>query len=208
MKLLVDVDAVAKLAHWNLLDALPLLTKVPFAQCATLSSAKYRAQRAIENPDGKLFHSKDAAIAAIAAIRGMTASIESIETLLPVLQDLPGIDAGEAVLLSATANSESIRLLTGDKRALRALSQLPLESRVGFSGKIIVIEQVLLAALSQFGIDELRKRVCPHKDLDKAVGIAMGSKCDAPESSVRDGLNSYVNEIAQACAPSLLAKFS
>ena len=205
MRLLVDVDALAKLAHWKLLEELASLTGVPLTQCATLTSARYRAKRAIAKPDKKLFRTTEAAQIALAAADCMTGQIDPRNELIPVLQDIPGIDAGEAVLLSATAGSPDAQLLTGDKRALRALSQLNSEHLAKLAGKIIVIEQLLLATLNQHGINRLRELVCPHKDIDKAIGIVMGSRCDASESAVREGLNSYIREIASSCSPSLLA---
>lgn len=204
MKLLIDVDALAKLAHWSLPEELPTIVGVPLSQCVTLTSMRFRAQRAQLKPDGKLFHSTDAANAAIRTMDHMLPSLPADIQLLPFLQNLTGIDAGEAVLLSALS-APGARLLTGDKRALKALAELMAYQRAHFSGKIVVVEQVLLAALKLHGIDWLRERVCPYKSIDKAVGIVMGHRCDASEKSVREGLESYINELRQAAAPSLIA---
>ena len=205
MKLLVDVDALAKLAHWGMLERLPAFTGVPLAQCATLTSARFRAQRATEKPDGRVFHSKEAATAALRAINQMMAPLSPEAQHLSILQGIPGIDAGEAVLLAALT-ADGVRLLTGDKRALKALADLEASRRAPFAGKILLIEQILLAGLTQHGIEWLRERVCPFKQIDKAIGNAMGSHCDASGDSVREGLKSYVRELEQAATPTLICE--
>lgn len=204
MKLLVDVDALAKLAHWRFLEELPSITGVSLRQCATLTSARFRALRAIDKPDGRLFHSTEAAAAALRAMVGMTNPLSPDAQHLPLLQGVSGIDAGEAVLLSALSSGE-MRLLTGDKRALRALASLDTEQRAPFVGKIVTVEQVLLAGLNRHGIDWLQERVCPFRHIDKAIGIAMGTRCDASKESVREGLESYIKELRHLVDPSLIS---
>jgi len=59
--LYVDVDAFSKLAHWNILPLLADLTCHQWHDIATVSSLWFRAQRATEKPDGKLFYTVEAA---------------------------------------------------------------------------------------------------------------------------------------------------
>lgn len=205
MPLLVDIDALCKLAHWRLLSQLPELTGQQWEECATLESAKYRARRSVEHPDGRIFHSTDAAQEALNSILLMTGSISPDAEHMSRLQDLSGVDAGEAVLFAAIACAPDARLLTGDKRALRTISALPKEARASYAGKIVAVEQVLMAALDKYGLERLRLSVCPWKMIDIAVSSIMGSHCDMPESSVREGLTSYINELACLCEPTLIA---
>lgn len=202
MKLAVDVDAAAKLAHWGMLPHLPELLGIDLTECFTLTSLKFRAKKAIEKPDGKVFHSTEAAQAAVDFCAILAAAPEV--TLMPQLQDLQGIDAGEAVLLSAMHLDPQIRMLTGDKRAMRALSAAPPEVREVFVGRVFMLEQLLAIALDRFGLDWLREKVCPYRHIDKAALIVMGSRCDAAEPSVRDAISAYVAEVHRLCNPSLL----
>lgn len=125
--------------------------------------------------------------------------------LLPDLQNMPGIDAGEAVLISAMAARAETRLLTGDKRCLRALAACDPELREPLAKRVLVVEQILLFALDAHGLEWLRGKVCALRHIDKAVSIVMGSKCDSAESSVREGLRSYIDEMNGLCDPRLLA---
>lgn len=202
--LLVDIDAAVKLAHWGLLAELPALTGTPLSDCATLTSLKFRAQRAAEKPDGKLFHTAAAAQAVLDALPQLAQLPVDVE-LLPALQNLPGIDAGEAVLISAMAARPDVRMLTGDKRCLRALAACALEIREPLAKRVLIVEQVLLLALDAHGLEWLRAKVCALRHIDKAVAIVMGSKCDLAESSVREGLHAYIDEMIGLCDPRLLA---
>jgi hypothetical protein len=204
VRLLVDVDALCKLAHWDLLSKLPTLLGVPLANTSTLTSARFRAQNSLTKPDGKVFRNVEAAHVALHAI-GQMAQPLSLDPAASVgFADIQGIDPGEAVLFATLVSSTDVRLLTGDKRALRALSELLPDVRAAVAGKIVIVEQVVEAALNTFGIDWLRERVCPWKHVDTSVSMIMGSRCDLSEQAVRENLASAIGEMRQLCDPSLL----
>jgi hypothetical protein len=206
MRLLIDVDAMCKLAHWNLLDALPMLTGIPWTACAYLASLKFRALKAQGKLDGRLFRVTDAANEVVRVIGLMGAPLTSDKALLPSFQDVTGIDAGEAVLLSSLASTQGAILLTGDKRAMRALAAMDRTARQPFDQRILPIERVLLAALDRHGLEWLRSRVCPWKAIDMAVSVVMGSRCDAHEAAVREALNVYLAEMISFCEPTLIVQ--
>lgn len=157
-------------------------------------------------PDGRIFRTTAAAEEALRAIEQMQPALEPNTAALKDFEDVPGIDAGEAVLLATIAATAGARLLTGDKRALRALAAMAPSVRSSYAGRILLVEQVLLGVLDARGLDWLREHVCPEKDVDKTVSMVMGSRCDAPEQSVREGLASYLNEMRLLCEPSILSK--
>lgn len=204
VRLLVDVDALCKLAHWDLLSELPALLGVPLANTSTLTSARFRAQKSLTKPDGKVFRNIAAAQVALHAI-GQMAQPLSLEPAASVgFADIPGIDPGEAVLLATLVSSSDVRLLTGDKRALRALAALGPDARAAMAGKILIIEQVVEAALNMFGIDWLRERVCACQRVDTNISMIMGSRYDLSEQAVRENLAVAISEMRQLCDPSLL----
>ncbi len=204
MRLVVDVDAVAKLAHWQLLQDLPSLAAAPWAQIGTLPSLQFRARKAVSTPDGKLFRNAAAAQSTMDVLPLMRTLPSADDAHLAPFQGVADIDAGEAVLLAILMTHSGEHLLTGDKRALRGLSRLPLALRSHFAGRIMVIEEVVLSALEMHGIEWLRERICPQREVDLAISIALGSRCDAPLAAVQEGLGSYVNEMRGLCDPSLL----
>jgi len=199
----IDIDAAVKLAHWGLLRRAPALLGIELADCFTLTSLEFRAKKALVSADGKVFQSTDAAQAVLEFIVEIGQAPDT--PLLPELQDVSGIDAGEAVLLSAIAADPRARLLTGDKRALKSLAICSSAVRERFTGRIVIVEEMVLAALNHHGLTWLRERICPHRAIDKTIGIVMGSRCDANEAMVREALESYINEIRSLCTPSLIA---
>lgn len=201
--LVVDVDALSKLAHWNILPLLPNLTGYTWGDIGTVSSLIHRANRATSTPDGKLFQSSEAAKVAVDAISHMGSLAATSPEILDVLSGSNQIDTGEAVLLATIADDPDGRFLTGDKRALRALSGLGCAHR--FAGKILLIEHILWGCLEIKGRDWVLQNICPFRDIDKTITMILGSRCDASVDNLTDGIQSYINEIAVLHNPSLLA---
>lgn len=202
--LLVDVDAMCKLAHWRLLELLPEITGVSLPACSTLTSTKYRAIKSLERPDGKVFFSVDAAHAVVHAVDQFSELPQPDIELLSQFQDIAGIDSGEAVMLARLIEDQKAIFLTGDKRALRAIAAMDENVRTAIAERVLPVECVIKCVLETYGIDELRARVCVWKNVDKAVSIVMGSRCDVGEASVREGLASYLGELKGLCLPPLI----
>jgi hypothetical protein len=199
----VDVDVICKLAHWNILPHLPDVLGCPWNQIATVSSLRYRAQRAIENPDGKLFFTSAAARSVVECMLLMSAMPAPDAAVLEDLNDIAQVDPGEAVLIAVALDNPVGVFITGDKRALRALAQHPLATRL--AGKVVLIEQVLELCLNYKGREWLLARIREHKGIDKAISMIVGSSCDASLENLSAGLCSYIREIGNLCDPSMLA---
>lgn len=201
----VDVDAIAKLAHWNILPLLPELTGYGWDEIGTASSLIHRARRSVSAPDGRLFHASDAAKVAVEAISLMRADLgEASVEILGELSESDQIDAGEAVLLATIANDPNGRFLTGDKRALRALAGLDCARH--FIGKIMMVEHIIGLCLEAKGRDWLLQNVCPARNADRSISIILGSRCDASLDSLKDGIESYIRDVAVLHNPSLVVE--
>ncbi|MEX3691911.1 hypothetical protein AB3X91_09215 [Paraburkholderia sp. BR14263] len=200
--LYADVDALCKLAHWNVLPHLPELTSFPWDSIATVTSLRFRAQRCMERPDGKLFHSTDAAAEVITHMKLMAAATAPDPDILAELSGLSQIDEGEAVLLSLTMGDPEGIFLTGDKRALRGLAHHRICPR--FSARVLVLEQILAQCLRKYGREWVSANFCPHKHIDKSVSAILGSRCDATIESMLQGVRSYLSEIRRLHNPEIL----
>jgi hypothetical protein len=202
--LLVDVDAMCKLAHWRLLELLPTITGIEPSACSTLASTRFRALKSMEKPDGKLFRCADAAKAVMDAVDAFGYLSQPDPALLTKFRDVAGIDAGEAVMLARLIEDHEARFLTGDKRALRAIATMDGMVRATIAERVVPVECIIKCVLDAYGIDELRARACTWKEIDKVVSIVLGSRCDRVEALVRDGLSSYIGELHGLCEPSLI----
>ena len=108
------------------------------------------------------------------------------------------IDPGEAQLLAAAAEF-NLTLVTGDKRAVRALKHLR-EAHAPLAGRNVTLEAILLRLCERLGSENLRQRVGPLTAHDKSVGVCFSSGSSDP----RNGLRSYYENLAAEVHPLLL----
>ena len=77
-----------------------------------------------------------------------------------LLLNIPGIDWGEAVLLTSTIQYDDFTIITGDKRCLSALRKQkgldPLKKRI--KGRCFCYEQVFLEILECYGVEYIQSR--------------------------------------------------
>ena len=104
-------------------------------------------------------------------------------------------DAAIAHLFSVAADLRLI-VLSGDKRALRALCEVE-GAADDVSGLIVTLEAALIALHDSIGADALRSRIAALRPFDKTVQICF-SDSNADPSSV---LWSYYNSLAAEVAP-------
>ena len=110
------------------------------------------------------------------------------------------IDAGEADLIVATANTTDFLQLSGDKRCFKALPSIPAPIYARLQGKAICLEQVVLKLIDVLGFEEVCTRIKPAIHHDKSIYLCFGYSQPVPESQVREALQSCINEI-HAAAP-------
>ncbi|MBI3329753.1 MAG: hypothetical protein HYZ81_23985, partial [Nitrospinae bacterium] len=137
-----------------------------------------------------------------ARIRDFLGSVREIEVAGPseeirLLASIDGINAGEAILFSVTAEFDQYLLVTGDKTSLRALAMspvcLPIAQRI--RGHVICLEQISKRLIQHFGFPYVRDKVVPTRACDTALSAAFRSGWDATEPNVLAALDSYIAEL-------------
>lgn len=196
MNLLVDTDAFCKLGVAGLLDPSVRLL-VGDGECARLPALPHMLRR------GRLVqqYGAQACSALIPLANSMPVVPSAPDEWLTPLVTIPAIDAGEAQLF-ALAASESILLLSGDKRALRAVSAVPAFAE-GLTGRVVVFEVVLLELCARLGAERIRDAVQPLMDADTAVKVCFSEGNPDPEAALR----SYVGALEDEVGPLGLWKF-
>jgi hypothetical protein len=190
MKVLVDTDAFCKLGLAGLLnDALASLG-AQLSDCGRLPALPHMLRRgSIPKRFGKEnCESLWEAANATPVIPPLTSPW--LERFVPV----PGIDPGEALLFS-TAAEPSLLVLSGDKRALRAIRAVE-EAADALSGLIVTLEALLIALHGSIGADELRTRVAPLRSFDTTVGICFSDSNADPLAAVWSYYNGLASEVA------------
>lgn len=194
MRLLVDSDAFCKLGVSGLLpDALGVFG-VDFEECGRLPALPHMLRR------GSLprTYGVEACKRLIPTAEDMPVVEDAPESWLDKLALLPAVDPGEAILFAAAANAR-IPAISGDVRALRSLKEVP-EFSDAVSGRVIILEAILLVLCQRLGSDLMRERIKPIRAIDAVARVCFSAENPSPE----DGLRSYFRDRMRELAPMIL----
>jgi len=153
MSLLIDTDAFCKLGAANLLaDAVDALG-LTMPQCARLPALPRMLRK------GGL--RKRFGNSACDALQPLADSLPSLprpdDAWLEKLTRVSDIDPGEAQMYAVAATG-SMLVLSGDKRALRALAGVQGLSGA-LAGRVVVLEAILIVLCESLGVDVVRGRI-------------------------------------------------
>lgn len=199
----IDTDVLLKAAAYRigaeLVDSLR-----PHGQAAALGLTHLIAGRQLARKRGLRDRSAaqaelDTLLTALGRLEPDDSEIEMAADLATRAQErgLP-LDPGEAQLVAITVLRSLPLLVTGDKRALSALSCL-LDGgcdRAALVGRLACFEQVVASVAKLMSADELRVRVCREPDVDGAMRLACS--CGREEwnpDQLSEALESYVGAI-------------
>lgn len=204
-RLLVDNDALLKLARYGLLDALVTMFGVDVRDIRVLATAKYSLLPA----KNRLLRCRDEDSANRLEeflTRSEPLSPGDTDTnLLDALSAIPSIDAGEALILAAGASDHETLVITGDKRALASLCADSSISQVAnaLAGRVVTLE-VIFWQLVNRGFTHTQSCVRSKPDVDKAISNVFGVSAPATIDSVREALASYINHLQEVTGGLLL----
>jgi hypothetical protein len=205
LKILLDNDIVIKLANLDLIVPFTSLPRVKDAEVACLASLPYRlAKKPLE------VHAQTRGVAFVSSCRKLDRAylaelaidLDSQE----LLSTCPGIDAGEAQLLSAALAAPDAVVLTGDKRCLKAFCQSSVTTPMAqkLQGRVVILEQLIIEIIGAIGFDDVKTRALSGVHCDTAIRASFGSGSKAEEGNVISTLRSYVREVDNCC-PGILA---
>lgn len=192
MRPLLDTDIFCKLGAAGLLSDAAALFGAAIHDCERLPALPQMLRR------GRLRKRLgDAVCDPLLALADQLPIISSADDVwLERLARVAEIDPGEAQLFAAAAGGTAV-VLSGDKRALRAVSALPDLASV-LSGRVVVLEALLIGLSRTVGMESLRERLRPVLDMDQAIRACFSSKDPVT------GLRSYFHSLAREVAPLVL----
>ncbi|WP_426079249.1 hypothetical protein [Janthinobacterium sp. PSPC3-1] len=198
MIVLADNDIILKLAQCDLLDSLPELLGAPIESIFVSTTARY--QLLPKNPD-KLFSKcgNEETVLRLKNFLDLVKDIPVIENieLLGRVSGIQNIDAGEQQLFVACISNNASTLITGDRKALRAVisckDTVP-ELHAGLIDKVVTFESALLLALDVFGFPVLKQKLlsCPKPD----GVLKQVLRPDMAEDNLRECLVSFTREVS------------
>lgn len=194
MTLLIDTDAFWKLGLSGLLPEAAGLFGVSLGDCARLPALPHMLRR------GRL--AKHLGQSRCVSLLPLTMEVPESQAASGIWLDrlvgAESVDPGEAQLF-ALAAEHGFTVLTGDKRALTALRNIP-DMATALSGRVAVIEAVLLVLCDRNGVESVRTHVNALSGLDTAIDV-----CFSPgNSDPRAGLVSYFTAITDDVRPLVL----
>ena len=172
------------------IDALKVLG-ISMNECGRLAALPYMLRRG-----GLRRKFGDDACGALAHLaEGTPLAIQPSEAWLNPLVSAPAIDPGEAQLLAASAE-HGVMLLTGDKRALHGVREIPGYAEA-LDGRIVVLEAILAELCTMLGSSSVRSRIQPLMEVDIAVRVCFSGTSTDPLVALR----SYYEDLAVNLEP-------
>ena len=194
MKLLIDTDAFCKLTIGGVFDDAIRLLGAQRSECGRLSALPFMLSK------GKLVSRYGRGTCA--TLRGIALNIpEMVQATIGCLEpfnQIEDIHVGEAQLF-ASATEFGCQVLTGDKRALRAL-QAATDLHAGLSGRIVAMEAILIALCDSLSPKEVFQRVQPLIVTDDMFRVCFSN----PKQDPRTCLRSYFGALTTQVAPLVL----
>lgn len=209
----IDNDVLFKAACYGLLE--DLLSQVPVdpGNCCVLGSAVFVISRMLvkgggcANPEGA-GQLLDAFFDTAQKLEPTDEELKfAAELELEAQKSAVNLDGGESLLVAIVLVRELDYLITGDKRAVLALSALRelIGPLLALNGKMICLEMLFARLLDTSCDESIRDAVCAEPDVDRALKICFC--CGNPSAGCdqwKEGLVSYINALEKA-APGLLA---
>jgi hypothetical protein len=194
--ILLDNDALLKLARYGLLDEAIAVFGCTITDVRVLATAKYvlfpAKNRLILCEDEESYSRLADFLSNVKPLDAKLANPELLDTLTTV----QNIDTGEALLLAVAASAKNTLIITGDKRSLAALcSDTSLvHISTALAGRVVSME-VLFSDLVKHQFAYIQERVKSKPNVDKALNIAFGVSISANYEAVQGALASYINHL-------------
>lgn len=194
--ILIDNDVLLKLARYGLLDEAIALFECNSTDAIVLATAKYK----LLPHKNRLQFCKDEESATRLEAFLKTAKILDAgladPDILDLLNAVPNIDSGEALLFAVGANNNDTIVITGDKRSLKALcsNDSVADASKALAGRVVSVE-VLFSMLAEYQFTLIQERVRAKPDVDMTLKIVFGVTVPADFESVKEGLNSYIRDL-------------
>ena len=164
---------------------------VEVEECGRLAALPYMLKR------GRLRRKfgDEASDALVPLAEVMPLAIQPSAGWLEPLTAVDSIDPGEAQLLAASAE-RGLLLLTGDKRGLHGVKDIPGYAEA-LDGHVVVFEAILAELCVQLGAKEIGSRIRPLVGVDIAIGVCFSASNAFPLI----GLLSYYEDLSANLGP-------
>lgn len=194
---LLDSDAARKLCQYQLIHELARALNCTLMDLAVLPQLIFQLRLSDPQAALKKLGSEESVALAIDLVRHASTVEVRMEQSNHILNfERPDIDSGEAVLFAALYQNTQDSLVSGDKRAFVALSNVadPISTE-GIWARLICLEEAILLILQSEGFDQVSAKVRARCDVDKTMSMAFGRSQAANHASALEALSSYIQDL-------------
>jgi len=198
-QVLIDNDVAIKICSYLLVEEMLSAITLKDQPPAMLGVGKFVVRGRLER-DAKVAN-KETALAALSRLLQVVSEIEPDDEELAFAAELEAeanrqgleLDGGESQLTAILRRRDCRLLITGDKRAIRALAAVT----GGFAdGRIACFEQLIGELIGIAGLHAVYNRVHREPDVDRAISICLASSREGTDvDTVLTGLRSYVDHL-------------
>ncbi|MDP2359028.1 MAG: hypothetical protein Q8M31_23625 [Beijerinckiaceae bacterium] len=205
---LIDNDVILKVCCYGIHGSLVAVMQEAKVEPAVLPLARYVVSGRIKRnlPPAK----RECALSSLDRVLAVVGSVEADQAEIYLaasfeataqLQNLE-LDGGESLLLAILIRRGLKFLLTGDKRAIRAIEQISADVP---DASIACFEQFMKTVLLRIGASALRELVCATPSVDLAMTSCFGCRSPVIDlDSPAEGLRSYVSDLRKEAARVLI----
>lgn len=201
---LMDNDVILKASCYDVVDEVVAILAGGSRAIHVLGVGRFVLERAIAKK--KNISDRGRARDRLARLLGSVTAIEPDGDELVLAAEFEqaaqthglALDGGESQLLAVLIKRSAALLLTGDKRAIRAIEPLVTASGHGdqVAGRVACLEQVVVALISRHGAEAIRARICGERAVDTSLSICFScSSVAVNPQSIREGLASYIKHL-------------
>lgn len=195
---LLDSDVARKLVQYDLIAELICGLKCKETDLAVLPQLKY--QLGLNLADTSKAMQKLGTLQAVAAaIRLVTHAAEvtiTADAANPILNlNYPDLDSGEKTLLAALAARSNDELITGDKRALIAISKINTLPIKNLWARILSLEEAIFIIITSNKFDDISNKIYNLPNVDKAINLIFGKSVKNDFETVKEGLMSFIKSL-------------
>jgi hypothetical protein len=195
----LDVDVVLKMCTFLFPDELVKATTLKDVPPAILGVASFTLRSHVKR--SRTIRNRAAVQTCLDKILSVLQLVEPLEEEVKLAAELEELalefdlefDAGESQLFAMLMKRDSPLLLTGDKRAIKAVAEIVPRQ---VCERVACLEQLILQTISTTGHDLFRRNVCSEREADRAVTTCFSCSSNTVTiDDVREGLLSYISDV-------------
>lgn len=196
---LLDSDAARKLAQYDLVNELIAALNCQKVHLAVLPQLKYQLGLTVADQSKalKLLGNQQSLMAAKDLIAHAAEVDITPDAANPILQlNRPNLDSGEKTLLAALVSQPDDKLVSGDKKALVAISKInDIPILKGVWLRILCLEEAMHLIVRNHAFEDISLKIRARPDVDTAVSIIFGKSAANNYDNVIEGLNSFLRSL-------------